>query len=323
MNIHPVTLKRLNYFVTVADELHFGRAAEVLHIAQPALSQQIRQLESDLGLQLFERTTRRVSLTTGGSAFLPHARHLLVTAQGAARAAEELRVGRRGTLRVGFVDSAAYEFVPRFLHRFRQASPAVTLELHTMSSDEQAAALVAGRIDVGIARVTLEQAPLRATVVDDEPLVAAVPSSHRLASEASIRLSDLRDDEFVGFAREQSPTLHARLRAMLAPHGVSYSPTIEATEYTTILGLVAAGEGVAIVPAGVQSLRLGGLSFVAVSNPEATVQLVVLTRIDDPSVIVANAVEELTHSANTAGESSEERCEMSGTQQVEVLVRQS
>ncbi len=319
MNIRPVTLKRLNYFVTVADELHFGRAAEILHIAQPALSQQIRQLESDLGLQLFERTTRRVSLTTGGSAFLPHARHLLVTAQGVARAAEELRVGQRGTLRVGFVDSAAYEFVPRFLHRFRQESPAVTLELHTMSSDEQAAALVAGRIDIGIARVTLEQAPLLATVVDDEPLVAAVPSSHRLASEASIRLSDLRDDEFVGFSREQSPTLHARLRAMLAPHGVSYSPAIEATEYTTILGLVAAGEGVAIVPAGVQSLRLGGLTFVAVSDPEATVQLVVLTRIDDPSVIVANAVEELTHSANTAGE----RCDMSGTQQVEVPVRQS
>ena len=201
-------------------------------------------------------------------------------------------------LRVGFVDSAAYEFVPRFLHRFRQASPLVTLQLHTMSSDEQAAALVAGQIDIGIARVTLDHAPLLATVVDDEPLVAAVPSSHRLASEPSIRLSELRDDEFVGFAREQSPTLHARLRAMLAPHGVSYSPAIEATEYTTILGLVAAGEGVAIVPAGVQSLRLGGLTFVAVSDPEASVQLVVLTRVDDPSVIVANAVEELTYSAS-------------------------
>ena len=298
MNLQKLTLRRLNYFVTVADELHFGRAAEILHIAQPALSQQIRQLESDLGLRLFERTTRRVSLTPGGSAFLPHARHLLVTAQGVARAAAELRAGQRGNLRVGFVDSAAYEFVPRFLHRFRQASPAVTLQLHTMSSDEQAAALVAGQIDIGIARVTLDHAPLLATVVDDEPLVAAVQSSHRLASEPSIRLSELRDDEFVGFAREQSPTLHARLRAMLAPHGVSYSPAIEATEYTTILGLVAAGEGVAIVPAGVQSLRLGGLTFVPISDPEASVQLVVLTRVDDPSVIVANAVEELTQSAS-------------------------
>ena len=185
--------------MTVADELHFGRAAEILHIAQPALSQQIRQLESDLGLRLFERTTRRVSLTPAGSAFLPHARHLLVTAQGVARAAAEFRAGQRGNLRVGFVDSAAYEFVPRFLHRFRQASPAVTLQLHTMSSDEQAAALVAGQIDIGIARVTLDHAPLLATVVDDEPLVAAVQSSHRLASEPSIRLSELRDDEFVGF----------------------------------------------------------------------------------------------------------------------------
>lgn len=298
-----VALRRLNYFVTVAAELHFGRAAEILHIAQPALSQQIRQLETDLGLQLFERTTRRVSLTAAGSALLPHARHLLVTAQGVARAAGELRAGQRGNLRIGFVDSAAYEFVPRFLHRFRQASPLVTLDLHTMSSDEQAAALLAGRIDIGIARVTLDHAPLQATVVDDEPLVAAVPSAHRLADEPSIRLSELRDDEFVGFAREQSPTLHARLRAMLAPHGVSYSPTIEATEYTTILGLVAAGEGVAIVPAGVQSLRLGGLAFVAISDPEAIVQLVVLTRVDEPSAIVANALRELTR--QPSGEESE------------------
>ena len=293
MDLQKLTLRRLNYFVTVADELHFGRAAEILHVAQPALSQQIRQLESDLGLRLFERTTRRVSLTPGGSAFLPHARHLLVTAQGVARAAAELRAGERGNLRVGFVDSAAYEFVPRFLHRFRQASPAVTLQLHTMSSDEQAEALVAGRIDIGIARITLDNAGLEATVLDNEPLVAAMPSGHRLAGESSIRLRELRDDEFVGFAREQSPTLHARLRVMLAPHGVTYSPAIEATEYTTILGLVAAGEGVALVPAGVQSLHLPDLTFVSISDPEASVQLLCLTRVDEPLAIVASALKEL------------------------------
>ncbi|MCY3851246.1 MAG: LysR family transcriptional regulator [Acidimicrobiaceae bacterium] len=293
MDPQALTLRRLNYFVTVADELHFGRAAEILHVAQPALSQQIRQLESYLGLRLFERTTRRVSLTPGGSALLPHARHLLVTAQGVARAAAELRAGQRGHLRVGFVDSAAYEFVPRFLHRFRQSSPAVTLQLHTMSSDEQAEALVVGRIDIGIARITLDNAGLEATVLDNEPLVAAMPSSHRLAGESSIRLGDLREDEFVGFSREQSPTLHARLRVMLAPHGVDYSPAIEATEYTTILGLVAAGEGVALVPAGVQSLRLPDLTFVSLSDPEAGVQLLCLIRVDEPSAIVASALKEL------------------------------
>ena len=304
MDSQVLTLRRLNYFVTVADELHFGRAAGILHIAQPALSQQIRQLESDLGLRLFERTTRRVALTPGGSAFLPHARHLLVTAQGVARAATELKAGQRGHLRVGFVDSAAYEFVPRFLHRFRQASPAVTLQLHTMSSDEQAEALVAGRIDIGIARITLDSAGLTATVLDNEPLVAAVPSSHRLAGAASIRLSELRDDEFVGFAREQSPTLHARLRVMLASHGVSYSPAIEATEYTTILGLVAAGEGVALVPAGVQSLRLPGLAFVSISDPEASVQLVSLTRVDKPLAIVASALKELIETVSVPAQHS-------------------
>lgn len=293
MNMQALTLRRLHYFVTVASELHFGRSAEILHIAQPALSQQIRQLESDLGLQLFERTTRRVALTPAGSEFLLHAQQLLVNAHGVIRAATELRTGERGNLRIGFVDSAAYEFVPRFLHRFRQQSPLVALQLHTMSSDEQAAALVAGQLDIGIARVTLNEAPLQAIVVGDEPLVAAIPADNRLANKSSIRLQDMSGEDFVGFARERSPTLHARLRAMLATHGVNYSPAIEATEYTTILGLVAAGEGVAIVPTGVQSLRLSGLAFVAISDPEAVVQLVVLTRMDEPSAIVANAVADL------------------------------
>ena len=145
-------LRRLDAFVAVAEELHFGRAADRLHIAQPALSQQIRQLEADLGLALLERTTRRVGLTPDGAAFLPHARQLLVSAQGVARAAEELRVGARGRLRLGFVDSTAFEFVPWFLRRFRSAWPEADVELHTMSSDEQARALVDGDIDLGVAR---------------------------------------------------------------------------------------------------------------------------------------------------------------------------
>ncbi len=295
MEYRPLVLQRLHYFMTVASELHFGRAAAILHIAQPALSQQIRQLEAELDITLFERSTRKVALTAQGLAFLPHAKHLLVTAQATSRAAQELSTGQRGDLRVGFVDSAAYEFVPQFLHRFRLKYPAVNLILHTMSSDEQATALRAGKIDLGIARVSLAQAPLRVTVVGDEPLVVALPSDHSLAENQSIWLKDLFEMEFVGFAQQASPTLHAKLRTMLMQHGVSYSPTIEATEYTTILGLVAAGEGLALVPRSVKSLQLKRLTFVELSDQEATVQLLALCRLNEPAELVTNAYETLTH----------------------------
>ena len=288
-----ITLRRLEYFVTVADELHFGRSAQLLHVAQPALSRQIRQLEDDLGLRLFERTTRRVSVTPAGAAFLRHARSLLVAADGVERAAEELRTGGRGRLRLGFVDSAAYELVPRFLHRFRDERPDVEIELHTMSSDEQAGALLAGHIDVGVARAVPAGAGLAAEVVGEEPLVVAVPEHHPVAGQRSVRLRRLREWPLVGFARERSPTLHAELRVLLARHGVAYATAFEATEYSTILGLVAAGEGVALVPAGVQSFRLPGLRFVAVADRDATVGLAILSRRGEPQAIVGHALDEL------------------------------
>jgi len=292
-----MSLRRLDAFVAVAEELHFGRAAERLHIAQPALSQQVRQLESDLGLRLLERTTRRVGLTPDGEAFLPHARQLLVSAQGVVHAAEELRVGARGRLRVGFVDSTAYEFVPNFLHRFRAAWPDADIDLHTMSSDEQARALVAGEIDVGIARTVPVRPTVDADVLGLDPLLVAVPADHPVAGQRSVRLSRLRDDTFVGFSRESSPSLHAEIRTLMLGHEVRYDPAIEATEYTTIVGLVAAGEGVALVPAGVRRLQLPNVAYVAAADRDARVALVRLSRPDEPQAIVANAIAELRRTA--------------------------
>jgi DNA-binding transcriptional LysR family regulator len=288
-----VSLKRLDAFVMVADELHFGRAAARLHVAQPALSQQIRQLENDLGLALLERTTRRVALTPDGEAFLPHARQLLVTAQGVARAAEELRAGARGRLRLGFVDSTAYEFVPRFLRRFRAAWPDADVELLTMSSDEQARALVDGEIDLGVARTVPARPAVDSVVLGHDRFMLAVPADHRVAAQRTVSLRRLADDRFVGFSRTSSPSLHAELRSLLAGHGVVYDPAIEATEYTTIVGLVAAGEGVALVPAGVRRLQLPNVAYVRIVDTDARVALVRLSRLDEPQSIIANAIAEL------------------------------
>lgn len=290
-------LRRLNAFVAVAEELHFGRAADRLHIAQPALSQQIRQLEADLGLTLVERTTRRVGLTPDGRAFLPHARQLLVSAQGVARAAEELRIGARGRLRLGFVDSTAFEFVPWFLRRFRSAWPEADVELHTMSSDEQARALVDGDIDLGVARTVPVRPAVDSAVLGHDRFMLAVPADHAVAGQRTVSLRRLAQEAFVGFSRTSSPSLHAELRSLLGGHGVGYDPAIEATEYTTIVGLVAAGEGVALVPAGVRRLQLPNVAYVKVADADARVALVRLSRIDEPQTIVANAITELARTA--------------------------
>lgn len=289
MSDGALNLRRLGYFVAVAEQLHFGRAAASLHVAQPALSQQIRLLESELGLTLFDRTTRRVALSAEGADFLPHARRLLGAADAARAAARELRDGTGGRLRLGFVDSAAYEFVPRFLHRFRARVPAVEVQLLTLSSDEQAVALREGRIDLGVARAMVDGGDLIATVLGRERLLVAVTADAAFAAQRSVRLSRLRGATFVGFDRNRSPTLHAELSGLLRERGVVYDPRIEAGEYTTILGLVAAGEGVALVPAGISSLRLPGVSYVPVADADAQLRLVLTGRVDESRAVVERA----------------------------------
>jgi len=293
MSEDPLSLRRVAYFVAVAEHLHFGRAAAALHIAQPALSQQVRLLESEIGLNLFTRTTRRVALSAEGSDFLPHARRLLGTAGSVQAAAGELREGTRGRLRLGFVDSAAYEFVPRFLHRLRAMNPAVDVELTTLSSDEQAEALLSGQIDLGVARTSAGGEALRSELLAEERLLVAATADAPFAGQRSVGLARLAGASFVGFDRRRSPTLHGELSSLLRSHGVAYDPSIEAGEYTTILGLVAAGEGVALVPAGLSSLQLPGLCYVPVSDREARLRLVLLSRVDESRAVVERAMAEL------------------------------
>ena len=286
-----MNLQRLRYFVAVAEELHFGRAAERLHMSQPPLSQQIRMLERELDTTLFDRSTRRVSLTDAGAFLYPEAVRLLAAADGVDRLMDQHRHGQAGTLRVGFVDSAAYEVMPRVLSAYRRRWPRVGYELHTMSSDEQAEALAAGRIDLGIGRAGADSRTVEATLVMHEPLLVAAGAAHRLAAAPAAGLRDLAGEPIIGFDRGVSPSLHAVLAAMLAAEGVAYDPIIEATEYATILGFVAAGEGVAIVPASVQTFRPPGLRYVALKDRSASVPLLLLTRTGEPPPLVAQLLD--------------------------------
>ena len=285
-----MNFQRLRYFVAVADELHFGRAAERLSMSQPPLSQQIRLLERELDTALFDRNTRRVSLTDAGTFLYPEAVRLLAAADGVDRLMDQHRHGRAGTLRVGFVDSAAYEAMPRVLSEYRRRWPRVGYELHSMSSDEQVQALRAGQIDLGIGRAAADSRNVEATLVMHEPLLVAAGAAHRLAGASQAGLQDLADEPIIGFSRSVSPSLHAVLASMLATEGVAYDPIIEATEYATILGFVAAGEGVAIVPASVQTFRPPGLRYLRLRDERAAVPLLLLTRAGEPPPLVAQAL---------------------------------
>jgi len=293
-----VNIQRLRYFCAVADELHFGRAAQRLHMAQPPLSQQIRLLESELGFDLFSRTTRRVQLTTGGHQLLPHALGLCQEADQFLRRAGELRTGEGGVLRLGFVDSASYDIMPRILRSYRTRWPSVVHELRSMSSDQQVEALIKGEIDIGLCRTKADSQSVTASVVATERLLVAVPSDHPLSRSTAASLEDLSDEIFIGFDRVASPTMHRDFSKLLGERGIIYDPVIEATEYATILGIVASGQGVALVPASVRTFAPPTLRYVELDDLDAVSDLLLVTRNGEQALAVRRALalaEELFH----------------------------
>ncbi len=286
-----MNLTRLRYFLAVADELHFGRAATKLHMAQPPLSQQIQQLEREVGADLFDRTTRRVNLTTAGRTLQPLAQKLIMQADAVDRLMAQHREGESGELRLGFVDSSSYAVMPKLLRAYRGRWPEVTFALRTMSSEAQRQALDQGVIDVGIARTHGTENGLQHTLILEERLLVAVSTDHRLAKRATTTLRQLEGESFISFSQTKSPALTAELRAMLEAAGVAYDPIIEAEEYTTIVGLVAAGEGIAVVPAAVCSFEPPNLVYVPLRDQVATTRLMLLTRDDETLPVVRQALE--------------------------------
>ncbi len=285
-------LRQLRYFIAVAEELHFRRAAARLHISQPPLSQQIARLEEELGCRLLSRTRRRVELTAAGEAFLRDARAMLDELDVAVATARRIEAGQAGLLRVNFVGSALLSIVPGIIQRFRRGRPNVEIELRERSTLEQLRALSGGLVDVGLVRPPIDTDDvLAAEVVMRERTVAAIPSGHPLARRARISLRSLAAEPLVLFPREQAPGFHDLLTGRLAatgtsPHVVQYAP-----EMTTIIGLVAAGIGVSPVPASVARLGLDGVTYRPLTGAPDT-ELLAVTRASDDSPLVAAFVAE-------------------------------
>ncbi|NGO46875.1 LysR substrate-binding domain-containing protein [Streptomyces ureilyticus] len=262
-------LRQLRYFVAVAEELHFSRAAERLRIAQPALSQQIQRLEAGLGVELLVRNRRRVALSPAGAAFLREARETLACADRAALTAQRTAAGELGQLTLGFVGSAMDELLPRALPVLRTRYPNLRLVLREMTSTEQVAALGRGELDLGLLRPPSPPVPgLRIRLVVREPLVAALPRGHPLADRERLTPVDLRDEPFVLFPRVKGPWLHDMITGYCGSRGGSHPRVVqEAVMMQTITALVAAGTGLALVPASQQAITRAGLVFRPLADP--------------------------------------------------------
>ncbi|MGO9957288.1 MAG: LysR substrate-binding domain-containing protein [Solirubrobacteraceae bacterium] len=279
-------LRQLRYFVAVAEELHFRRAAARLHISQPPLSQQIAALERELGCELLARTRRRVELTPAGEAFLRDARATLAELDVASARARAIAEGRAGVLRINFVGSALLSIVPATVQRFRAARPGVELELHERSTVEQLRALEAGTADVGLVRPPIDAgAGLRTEIVMRERTIAALPADHELTGLRRIPLRRLAAEPLVLFPRSQAPGYHDLLTGRLAATGTSPRIVQYAPEMLTIIGLVAAGIGVSPVPASVAHLALDGVVYRPLAGAPDT-ELVAVTREDSESPLV-------------------------------------
>jgi DNA-binding transcriptional LysR family regulator len=254
-------LRHLHYFIAVAEDLHFSRAAERLHISQPPLSQQIRDLEDELGVKLFERTKRQVHLTEAGKVFLD--RSYLLLAQLEQAIAETQRIGRGevGQLAIGFVDSAMYTSLPEMLKGFREQFPAVELRLHEMTTAQQIQALYDKQIDVGIVRSAISEPGLSVECFLPESLVVALPETHPLSAQTQVSLSTLADEFFILFPAKLGPVFYGQIIHSCQQAGFRPKVAQEAVQMQTIVGLVAAGLGIAIVPASMQNFHRSGVIY--------------------------------------------------------------
>ena len=261
--------------MALAERLHFGRAAEALHISQPPLSRAIRSLEARLGVALFMRTRRRVELTAEGTRLLEEARRLLAHLEHAVQAVRSMASGEEGRLRIGFVSLADYGVLPGLLKAYKAARPRVHLALREMLSPEQAAALAAGELDFGLLLPPVAEAPgLDHVVVQRERFVAALPARHRLARGRSrLSVSHLAGEPLVMVPRDIAPGLYDIVAGLAAHGGISLNVAQEAIQMQTVVSLVSSGLGAAIVPASVANLGRRGVAYRELADPHPRLDL--------------------------------------------------
>lgn len=289
-----MNLRQLQYFVTVAEELHFGRAADRLHMSQPPLSQQIISLEESLGVQLFARTKRSVQLTAVGEQWLPEVRQVLAAAAELPHKARRLSRGEIGTLSLAFVSTADYGVLPGLLQRYRAQHPDVQVTLREATSDVQIDALLNQEIDIGIVippRGMAFPKSLRYLPLRKERLVVALPQAwvrsrkHR-PTHGQIDFRTLLDEPLIVFPRQSAPAFHDLIADYYTAHQATPRIGQEAIQMQTIISLVSVGMGIALVPESLQNLQRTGVVYVQLSGAAPEVETGLLWRKDQASAAV-------------------------------------
>lgn len=260
-------LNLLRYFSVLAEELHFGRAADRLAITQPPLSSGIKALEEELGVKLFERTSKHVALTPAGHAYLAEVRVVLDRVARAGEAARAVAAGQRGRLDIGFTGSMVYRDMPRTVRLFGERAPGIEVHLREMSSSEQIEALLHGQLHAGFVNLSAVPPRLRQLPLADDHFVCCLPDGHALAHAPSVALTALAQESFVMFARDVAPANHDNVIALFHRAGIHPRTRHGARQWLTVVSLVALGMGVALVPASLAQAGVQGVRFVPIAGP--------------------------------------------------------
>ncbi|MER5273837.1 LysR family transcriptional regulator [Serratia marcescens] len=275
-------LRHLRYFIAVAEEQNFSRAAERLHISQPPLSRQIQQLEASLGVRLFKRGSRPLVLTAAGRFLYGHALQFL--AQSIELKTMTQRVGQvERPLSLGFVASTLYDILPQLIRRFRTAHPEVGLSLHEMTTLEQTRALKEGKIDVGFGRIRHEDMHIRRIILREEPLMAALAADHPLARSEGLTLRALQAETLIVYPQTPRPSFADQVLATFRDRALVPRKIMEVRELQVALGLVAAGEGIALVPHCLHSLKRPDVVYNALNEQRLVSPIIMSIRQLDES----------------------------------------
>jgi DNA-binding transcriptional LysR family regulator len=275
--------RHLRYFLAVAEELHFGRAAQRLAISQPPLSQNIRQLEESLGVQLFHRNSKEVRLTAAGREFVPRARALLEQASDAARHAREVDKGYEGRLRVGLVSSMLYRGLPRMLKDFQARHPHLGVVLRELNSQDQVIEIAHGQLDVGFVHTQRVPPTIARELFASEPFYCCLPAGHALARSRRLQVAKLEGEPFVMFSRAASPDYYERVLAICSDAGFYPEVRHEVRHWLSVVSLVAQGLGVALVPEALKHSAVPGAAFVPVEKTQARSEVFCVWRAADDS----------------------------------------
>ncbi|MGV3538945.1 MAG: LysR family transcriptional regulator [Rufibacter sp.] len=281
-------LRHLNYFLVLAEELHFGRAAERLHMSQPPLTRMIQQIENELGVALFERTKSSVKLTSAGAGLLQDAKQMVLQMQTVKKRLASHGQGQTGTLKIGYVGAVMHSELPTQLMTFNQLFPHIQLDFEEQPNQNLLHGLHHGTLDAAFVRTWLPVENLQQDLLLTEPFVAVVPAAHPLAGKGKIELKELRQEKFIAFSRECGPTIFDSFVVLCTNAGFTPQIVHHASQLNSVLRLVESGFGVSVLPSFTQKGYNLKVRFIPLADAEEVVPLLMLSREENPNPALQN-----------------------------------